>query len=95
MPLFHYSFVSSTTASYCLSDIAEKLGDVKNGSAASETLTNIAEVTSLDYVYCQVMDFAFIQKSPKVLQEAFNWLSTAIKEFGISYEIKIKIIYSH
>nr|XP_022903340.1 protein mini spindles [Onthophagus taurus] len=73
---------SITTAYACLNDTIEKLADAKNGAAAGEVLTAISEATSLGYVSAQVMEFAVTQKSPKVLQEALNWLSSAIKEFG-------------
>lgn len=67
---------------YCITDIADKLGDVKNGTLAAETLTSLAEATKLELVAAEVINFAFIQKSPKVQQEALVWLSTAIREFG-------------
>lgn len=67
---------------YCITDIAEKLGDIKNGTLAAETLTSLAEATKLELVATEVLNFAFVQKSPKVQQEALLWLSTAIREFG-------------
>ncbi|KAJ9598235.1 hypothetical protein L9F63_011056, partial [Diploptera punctata] len=73
---------TSICLNYCVTDIADKLGDVKNGTLASETLTSLAEATKLDLVATEVLNFAFNQKSPKVQQEALVWLSTAIKEFG-------------
>lgn len=72
----------STTADSCLNDVTEKLGDPKSGTKAGETLTAIAEAATLNHVSVQVIDFALNQKSPKVMQEAFLWLSNAIKEFG-------------
>jgi len=72
-----------TAAGYVVNDVAEKLGDAKNGALAAEVLTALAEATKLDYVALEVMDFAFnVQKSPKVQQEALTWLSQAILEFG-------------
>ena len=41
---------SKTTGSYCLSDLVDKIGDVKNGYTVQEALSCIAEVTSLEYV---------------------------------------------
>ncbi|XP_021935865.1 protein mini spindles isoform X2 [Zootermopsis nevadensis] len=73
---------TSTVLDYCITDIADKLGDVKNGTLAAETLTSLAEATKLELVATEVMNFAFTQKSPKVQQEALAWLSTAIREFG-------------
>lgn len=77
----NYPF-STTVNEYCLMDITEKLGDVKNSSIASETLTAIAEATSFDQVANEVITFAFNQKSPKVQQESLIWLSKALTEFG-------------
>lgn len=65
-------------------DVTEKLGDVKNSSVAADTLTAIAEATSLEFVANEVMSFAFNQKNPKVQQETLLWLSTALTEFGFS-----------
>ncbi|PNF34799.1 Protein mini spindles [Cryptotermes secundus] len=73
---------TSVVLGYCITDIADKLGDVKNGTLAAETLTSLAEATKLELVATEVINFAFIQKSPKVQQEALVWLSTAIREFG-------------
>lgn len=73
---------TSTVLGYCITDIADKLGDIKNGTLAAETLTSLAEATKLELVATEVMNFAFIQKSPKVQQESLVWLSTAIREFG-------------
>jgi cytoskeleton-associated protein 5 len=67
---------------YCITDIVDKLGDVKNGTLAAETLTFLAEATKLELVATEVLNFAFMQKSPKVQQETLVWLSTAIREFG-------------
>lgn len=77
------SVVYSTTTNYFLTDVAEKLGDAKNGTIASEVLIALAEATRLDYVASEVIDYAFNkQKSPKVQQESLNWLSQALLEFG-------------
>ncbi|XP_017785300.1 PREDICTED: cytoskeleton-associated protein 5 [Nicrophorus vespilloides] len=75
---------SITTAGFCTNEITEKLGDAKNGTSAGDALTAIAEATSLSHVSSLVMDFAFTQKSPKVLQEAIGWMGNAIKEFGFT-----------
>lgn len=77
-----YLNMFSTTADCCLNDITEKLADPKSGVKAGETLTAIAESVTLNHVSLQVLDFAMCQKSPKLMQEAFLWLSNAIKEFG-------------
>ncbi|XP_065159394.1 protein mini spindles isoform X2 [Atheta coriaria] len=75
---------SVTSASFCLNDITEKLGDAKNGTSAGEALTAIAEATTLNHVSTIVFEFAHTQKSPKVLQETLLWLGNAIKEFGFA-----------
>jgi cytoskeleton-associated protein 5 len=74
----------STVTEYCLMDITEKLGDVKNSATAAETLTAIAEATSLELVANETMSFAFNQKNPKVQQETLLWLSKALTEFGFA-----------
>lgn len=76
-------FACRTTTNYILNDIAEKLGDAKNGATSAEVLTALAEATKLDHVASEVIEYAFNkQKSPKVQQEALNWLSQALQEFG-------------
>ncbi|XP_050293470.1 protein mini spindles isoform X2 [Anthonomus grandis grandis] len=75
---------SITTVDCCIKDISEKMGDVKNGTTVAETLTAMAEATSLGHVSAAVLDTAFNQKSPKVQQDSLLWLSGALKEFGIA-----------
>jgi hypothetical protein len=65
-----------------VTDIADKLADVKNGTLAAETLTSLAEASNLELVTTEVLNFTCTQKSPRVQQEALIWLSTAIREFG-------------
>ncbi|GLG98562.1 Protein mini spindles [Gryllus bimaculatus] len=89
--LAEVSKLSSTSVELCVVDVAEKLGDPKNGVLAAEVLTSLAEASKLDLVGTLVLDFAFNQKSPKVQQEALNWLSNAIREFGLVIQPK-KII---
>ena len=43
---------SRQSASFCLTDLAEKIGDAKNGSSVQEALSCMAEAISLDFV-CQ------------------------------------------
>ena len=42
------------SATFCLPDLMDKIGDAKNGAAVQEALSNISEVTSLDFVALQV-----------------------------------------
>lgn len=73
---------STTTANICVNDIMEKFGDQKNGHLVQETMTAIAEATSLALISSIAVDFALNQKNPKVITEMFTWLSSAIKDFG-------------
>lgn len=91
---------TKTSAEYCLADLVEKVGDVKNGAAVQEALSCIAEATSLDYVAGEVMKMAFAQKNPKNQSEALNWLTKAITEFGLKVQVKphienIKKAFAH
>ncbi|KAE8740038.1 hypothetical protein FOCC_FOCC014444 [Frankliniella occidentalis] len=84
--------ITTITTSYILTDVAEKLGDAKNGTVSAEVLTALAEATKLDHVATEVIDYAFNkQKSPKVQQEALNWLSQALLEFGFVVQPKALI----
>lgn len=66
----------------CVNEIVEKFGDPKTKNAAAEALTAITECVKLDYIANILTEFVFMQKNPKVLQEALNWLASAMKEFG-------------
>ncbi|XP_068082829.1 protein mini spindles [Anabrus simplex] len=80
--------VSSVSADACVVDVADKLGDPKNGALAAETLSALADAASLNLVATQVLDFAFNQKNPKVQLEALNWLAGALMEFGFAVQPK-------
>ncbi|XP_053685172.1 protein mini spindles [Sabethes cyaneus] len=80
--------ITVTTSEYIINDITEKLGDTKNTIAAGQALSAIAEAISLEYTASKVMEFAFEQKSPKVQQEALNWVGGAIREFGFQVNPK-------
>ncbi|KAK6191581.1 hypothetical protein SNE40_003232 [Patella caerulea] len=79
---------SKRSAEFCLSEIVDKVGDVKNGGAAQEALSCIAEAIGIDFVSQEVVSLAFIQKNPKNQSEALNWLALSIKEFGFKINIK-------
>lgn len=51
---------SRISAEYCLSDLVDKAGDVKNGSAIQEALSCVAEALSLDFVGREVMSSILI-----------------------------------
>ncbi|KOC71291.1 Cytoskeleton-associated protein 5 [Habropoda laboriosa] len=77
-----------TVCEYCIMDITEKLGDVKNSTVAGETLLAIAEATSLEYVADEIVAFAFNQKNPKVQQETLMLLCKGLTEFGCVINVK-------
>ena len=67
----------------CLTpDLVEKLGDKKNCDSCKEALSLAAEASSFNFVFGNVLDTAFGQKSPVVKAEALNWASEGIKDFG-------------
>ncbi|XP_055533540.1 protein mini spindles isoform X2 [Wyeomyia smithii] len=74
--------ITVITCDHIINDIVEKLGDAKNNIPAGQALSAIADSINLEYTISKVMDFAFEQKSPKVQQEALNWVSNSLKEFG-------------
>jgi len=49
------SVFTKCSVQYCLSDLVDKVADAKNGSAVQETLSCLAECTSLDYIALQVL----------------------------------------
>ncbi|GFR88017.1 cytoskeleton-associated protein [Elysia marginata] len=79
---------SKRSAEFCIVDIVDKVGDVKNGAAAKDSLTGMSEAVGLDFVSIEVMSRAFEQKNPKNQQEALSWLSNAIQEFGLKLNVK-------
>ncbi|XP_060518402.1 protein mini spindles isoform X2 [Cylas formicarius] len=82
---------STTTVDCCVNDICDKIADVKNGPYVAETLTAMADATNLGHVSTAVLETVFSQRSPKLQQEALNWLLVAVKEFGIS-NLNVKLI---
>lgn len=75
--------MTTTTAESFLNEIVALLADTKNSAGANQVLTSLAEAIQLEYVVSKVISIAFEQKSPKVQAEALNWVSGAIKEFGM------------
>lgn len=76
------------SAGFCLENMVEKIGDIKNGGSCKEALLYIAEATSLDFVSQEVINAVFSQKNPKNQTGALNWLAQAIKEFGFKVNFK-------
>ncbi|KRF82972.1 protein mini spindles isoform X3 [Drosophila virilis] len=83
--------VTPITVDHVVNEITEKLADAKNGGAAADVLTALADATKLEYVVGKVLSFALEQKSPKVQSESFNWISKAIIEFGFKVQPKTLI----
>lgn len=79
---------SRQAAEFVLAEIIDKVGDIKVGAAAQETLSCISEACTLEFVSEQAMALAFEQKNPKNQVETLNWLSHAVKEFGLKVNIK-------
>jgi len=48
------SVFTKRSVEYCLADLVDKVGDAKNGAAVQETLSCLAECTSLDHIALQV-----------------------------------------
>ena len=57
---------------------------MKNGAAAKETLSCMAEATILKFVCKVAMSHGFAQRNPKNQAETFNWMTDAIREFGFA-----------
>lgn len=76
--------ISRCTISACISDLVDKIGDLKNGVASMAAITAFAEATNLDYISQEVLQLAFAQRNPKNHAEAMNWMANAIKEFGFA-----------
>ena len=45
---------SKRSSEFCLAEVTEKLGDVKNGGAAKDCLTGMAEAVGLEFVCAEV-----------------------------------------
>ena len=77
-----YKF-SQRTASYCLADISDKIGDVKVGAQAKEAMSKIADQCTLPYVCQQCLGPILVEgKNPKNQEQVLLWCAQAIKEFG-------------
>lgn len=77
-----YKF-SQRTALYCLTDIADKIGDAKTSQQAKDALAKIAEQCTLPYVCQQCIASIIVEgKNPKNQEQALLWLGQSIREFG-------------
>ena len=85
---------SQRSASYCLADVADKIGDVKTGQQAKDALSKIAEQCTLPYVCQQILPAIFEGKNPKNQENVLSWLCQAIKEFGF-IGMEMKFLLAH
>jgi cytoskeleton-associated protein 5 len=83
--------ITVTTADVIINEITDKLGDSKSGASALAALTAMSEAIKLEYIVSKVMSYAFEQKSPKIQQEAINWVNESIRDFGFQINPKIMI----
>jgi cytoskeleton-associated protein 5 len=76
---------SQRSASYCLLEIADKLGDPKQSVISREAMSRIADHCTLQYVCAQCMPAVLVQgKNPKNQEAILVWITQAIKEFGFT-----------
>lgn len=88
-----YKFTKQS-ASYCLNEIAEKIGDIKAGEQAKNALGKIAEQVTLALVVTTIVPSVFTAKNPKNHENLLTWLCTAIREFGFQgIEMKFMLKY--
>jgi cytoskeleton-associated protein 5 len=71
------------SASYCVLEIADKIGDMKAGVQAKDALLKISDHCQLSYVVNQIFPEIFDKsKNPKNQENTLLWLSSALPEFG-------------
>ncbi|XP_063384841.1 protein mini spindles [Cydia fagiglandana] len=86
--------ISTTAADFVLHDVVAKLGETSCASIATDCLTSLADACGFEHVLNEGLSYAMdSQKNPKVQSEMFNWMSSAIKEFGCT--MKIQSIVAH
>ena len=85
---------SQRSASYCLADIADKIGDAKTSPQAKDALSKISEQCTLGYVCTQIMPSIFEGKNPKNQEHVLLWAAQAIKEFGFA-GVDMKFLLAH
>ena len=62
------------SAGFCLENMVEKIGDIKNGGSCKEALLHIAEAINLDFVSQEVISLNFslnITFHKKIFQKIF------------------------
>jgi cytoskeleton-associated protein 5 len=76
---------SQRSASYCLAEVADKLGDPKQTQLAREVMSRVADHCTLAYVCRECMPLVLVQgKNPKNQETILVWLTQAIREFGFA-----------
>ena len=85
---------SQRSASYCVAEISDKIGDVKTSQQAKDALSKISEQCTLPYVITQIIGPIFEGKNPKNQENFLLWLSQSIKEFGFQ-GIDMKTLLQH
>jgi cytoskeleton-associated protein 5 len=85
---------SQRSASYCVAEISDKIGDVKTSQQAKDALSKISEQCTLPYVITQIIGPIFEGKNPKNQENFLLWLSQSIKEFGFQ-GIDMKSLLQH
>ncbi|XP_052066786.1 cytoskeleton-associated protein 5-like [Mytilus californianus] len=84
---------TKVSAECVLSDLIDKIGDVKQGKSVQECLSCIAEATSLEFICKEVIPLGFENKNPKNTAETLVWLAQAVKDFGLKLSVKPLITY--
>lgn len=88
-----YKF-SGRSASYCVAEIAEKIGDLKVGEQARDALSKISDQCTLAHVASIIIPSVFGAKNPKNHENLLLWLSTSIREFGFQ-GLDVKFLLKH
>lgn len=85
---------SQRSASYCVCEISEKIGDIKVGVEARDCLSKVADQVTLAYVATSILPTIFTAKNPKNQEALLTWLCTSIREFGFQ-GIEMKFMLKH
>ncbi|KAJ1562829.1 Microtubule-associated protein, microtubule dynamics during spindle orientation [Nowakowskiella sp. JEL0078] len=75
---------SKSVASLCVSNLFEKLTDIKLNKNTAAALTAIAERTSLQFVVAEGLTVFPGAKNPKIIEVGMKWIAGAIEEFGVA-----------
>ena len=64
--------------------LSDKIGDVKHTATVNELILLFAEQVTPKFVALQIIKYASKAKSPNVIKESQNIITTLIDEFGIN-----------